>query len=288
MPTEMTAARGAITTEDGEVRDPHGPRLFTRLYRPETAVRGDVVVLHGYDDHSGRYAQATTDLAEAGYRVRTFDFRGHGRSGGLRGYCRRWEEYLDDLAAVMAARPDAELAPPFLVAQSHGALVAAHWAVRHPESVAGLALLSPYLRLVMPVPRLKLAMAGTLSRVAPALPLKSEIRVEMLTRDTDYQRETRADRLIRRVATPRWFCTSSAAQADLLRRAPEIMVPTLILHGSEDPIADPGAAREFHDRLGSPDKTLRFYDGMRHETLRETGREEVLAELIRWLDARRP
>jgi alpha-beta hydrolase superfamily lysophospholipase len=275
----------AAGIEDGEVRVPHGPRLYTRLYRPPGAVQGDVLLLHGYDDHSGRYVDAATNLAEAGYRVRTFDFRGHGRSGGLRGYCRRWEEYLDDLRAVMAACPSEESAPPCLVAQSHGALVAAHWALRHPDSVAGLALLSPYLRLVMPVPRLKLAMAGTLSRVAPALPLKSEIRVEMLTRDGDFQRETRADRLIRRVATPRWFCTSSAAQAELLRRAPEITVPTLILQGSEDPIADPMAAQELYDRLGSADKTLRFYDGMRHETLRETGRDEVMKELIAWLDA---
>jgi len=243
-----------------------------------------VLLLHGYDDHCGRYADACAALAEAGYRVRTFDFRGHGHSGGLRGYCRRWEEYLDDLGAVMAARPGEESAPPFLVAQSHGALVAAHWTLRHPESVAGLALLSPYLRLVMPVPRLKLAMAGTLSRVAPALPLKSEIRVEMLTRDAEHQRETRADRLIRRVATPRWFITSSAAQAELLRRAPEITVPTLIIQGSDDPIADPEAARELYERLGSADKTLRIYEGMRHETLRETGREEVLARLVGWLD----
>src|SRR5205085_10559256 len=124
----------------------------------------------------------------------------------------------------------------------------------------GLALCSPYLRLVMLVPRLKRAMAGTLSRIAPALPLKSELRVEMLSRDEQWQQDTRADRLIRRVATPRWFCTSSAAQEALLRRAPEITVPVLIVHGGEDPIADPLAAQELYDRLGSPDKAPRFYD----------------------------
>jgi alpha-beta hydrolase superfamily lysophospholipase len=274
-----------VVCQDGEARAPRGPRLFTRLYQPADTPRGEVLLLHGYDDHSGRYEEAATALAAAGYRVRSFDFRGHGRSGGLRGYCRRWEEYLDDLAAVLAARPAEESAAPLLIAQSHGALVAAHWALRHPASVAGLALLSPYLRLVMPVPRLKLAAAGTLNRVAPCLPLKSEIRVEMLTRDEERQRETRADRLIRRVATPRWFCTSTAAQAELFRRASEITVPTLIVHGADDPIADPSAARELHERLGSADKTLRVYDGMRHETLREIGKEKVLSDLIAWMDA---
>ena len=50
-----------------------------------------------------------------------------------------------------------------------------------------------------------------------------------------------------------------------------------------NPLADPKAARELCERLGSADKTLRFYEGMRHETLRETGREAVINELIAWL-----
>lgn len=209
-----------VTCEEGEIRLPGRPHLFTRRYRTAGDPRGSVVLLHGYDDHCGRYDETARALAEAGYAVRTFDFRGHGRSGGLRGYCRRWEEYLDDLDAVMKERAREENDPPVLLAQSHGALVAGHWALAQPAAAAGLALCSPYLRLVMPVPRLKLAMAGSLSRVAPSLPLKSEIRVEMLTRDLERQRETASDRLLRRVATPRWFITSSAAQEALLRRAP--------------------------------------------------------------------
>src|SRR5438477_12790779 len=124
----METIAASIACREGEVRVPRGPRLFTCQYRMAGTARGEVVLLHGYDDHCGRYAEACAALAGAGYLVRTFDFRGHGRSGGLRGYCRRWEEYLDDLAAVMALREDGDSSPPFLVAQSHGALVAAHWA----------------------------------------------------------------------------------------------------------------------------------------------------------------
>ena len=67
-----------------------------------------MVFLHGYDDHSGRYAATHERLAAAGYRVRTFDFRGHGRSEGARGFCREWREYLADLEAALATETGAQ------------------------------------------------------------------------------------------------------------------------------------------------------------------------------------
>jgi len=274
-----------LSCEETTLQAPGGPRLHAWHWRPAGTPRANIVFLHGYDDHSYRYAATQERLAEAGYRVRAFDFRGHGRSEGQRGYCREWQEYLTDLATALAGGAGDE-GRTFLVGQSHGALVAAHWGLARPETIAGLVLCSPYLRLVMPVPPLKLAMARTLNRLAPALRLGSEIRVEMLTRDPHLQQETRADRLISRVATPRWFCCSTAAQADLLARAPDLRLPTLTLHGGQDPIADPQAAAELHDRLGAADKTLLTYPDMRHETLRELGREQVWDDILAWLDAR--
>ena len=49
-----------------------------------------------------------------------------------------------------------------------------------------------------------------------------------------------------------------------------------MLVGGQDPVADPAAARELYDRLGSDDKTLLLYPRMLHEPLNETGREQVL------------
>ena len=36
---------------------------------------------------------------------------------------------------------------------------------------------------------------------------------------------------------------------------------------------------------GVADVTLRLYEGMRHEIFNEIGREQVLADLLAWLDA---
>lgn len=274
--------------DEGELRRPGHPRLYTRVYPPAGGeARADVLFLHGYDDHSGRYASTLAMLAGEGYRVVAFDARGHGRSEGRRGFCRVWEEYLEDVDAVLA-HAGRGARPLFLLGQSHGSLVAAHWALRHPGEAAGLVLCGSYLRLVMPVPRLKVAMARTLNVVAPSLRLGSEVRVEYLSSDPEWQRATREDRLLSRVATPRWFCTSTAAQADLLARTPDLHAPTLLLHGEADPIADPAAVRELFDRLGSDDKELHLYPGFLHEPLNERGREQVWADLRDWLGARLP
>jgi alpha-beta hydrolase superfamily lysophospholipase len=284
----MPATATKVICEETEVPGIGGPRLFVRVYHPAPGqpLRGSVLFLHGYDDHSGRYADTSAMLADAGYRVRTFDFRGHGKSAGKRGFCRKWTEYLDDLAAVRAADDSGDAGgKPFLVAQSHGCLVALHWALKNPGTVAGLVLCSPYLRLVMPVSRLKIAAAKALNRLAPAMRMKSEIRVDYLTRDPRLQQETLDDRTLSRVATPRWFCASTRAQAEILWRAGEIQHPTLILHGTADRIADLKAARELFETLASKDKTFKPYESMRHETLREVDREQVWSDIVSWLNA---
>src|SRR5262249_17174147 len=140
--------------------------------------------------------------------------------------------------------------------------------------------------LVMPVARVKVAAAKALNRVAPAMRMKSEIRVDYLTRDPDLQQETFADRILSRVATPRWFCASTRAQAEILQRAAEVPTPVLVLHGTADRIADLKAARELFERLGARDKTFKAYESMRHELLREVDREKVWSDIRDWLDER--
>ena len=104
---------------------PDGLRLHVRDWAPAGEPRATVVFLHGYDDHSGRYGETHERLAAAGFRVRSFDFRGHGQSGGARGFCREWREYLGDLESVLPG-PAAAPEPVFLMGQSHGALVGSH------------------------------------------------------------------------------------------------------------------------------------------------------------------
>ena len=67
-------------------------------------------------------------------------------------------------------------------------------------------------------------------------------------------------------------------------------LPLLIMVGSDDPVAGERSARallkDYIRRAHLVDATLIVYDGARHKLLNETNREEVRADLIRWLDER--
>jgi alpha-beta hydrolase superfamily lysophospholipase len=72
----------------------------------------------------------------------------------------------------------------------------------------------------------------------------------------------------------------------LMDRAGEIQMPVLMLLGGQDTVTDPAAARAFFERIGTEDKTLAIYPKMMHEPLNEIGRQQVLDDVLRWIEPR--
>lgn len=54
----------------------------------------------------------------------------------------------------------------------------------------------------------------------------------------------------------------------------------------DDRVVPPSGSRMVHDRAGSPDRTLRLYDGLYHELFNEPEQRVVIGDVIAWLDAR--
>jgi alpha-beta hydrolase superfamily lysophospholipase len=282
-PSEAEARR-----EDGFVHARGGARLWWQRYVPPEP-RGTVAVLHGGGDHSGRYAGVTRALVRAGFTVALLDFRGHGRSSGRRWHVSSFEEYVDDLDAFIARVREADGGgEPFVLAHSQGALIAIQWALASRRDVAGFVLSSPYLRLAMKPPMLKLLAAQVVGRVVPWLPISTGLRVVDLTSDVEMQRWTDADPLYGRATTPSWFNASLRAQGEALARAAEFTAPLLVLAAGGDRIADVAAARSFVQAAGSADKELRVYERMQHEIFNERDRERSIGDAVAWLTERAP
>ncbi|AQK99533.1 alpha/beta-Hydrolases superfamily protein, partial [Zea mays] len=49
----------------------------------------------------------------------------------------------------------------------------------------------------------------------------------------------------------------------------EVSLPFLVLHGTDDVVADPSGSRLLHERASSRDKTLKLYPGMWHVLMGE-------------------
>jgi alpha-beta hydrolase superfamily lysophospholipase len=69
---------------------------------------------------------------------------------------------------------------------------------------------------------------------------------------------------------------------------PDIKVPVLVQHGSADALVSPAASRLLADRLGSQSVTLHVYEGLAHEVFNEPERQQVLDDLVSWLEAQCP
>jgi acylglycerol lipase len=60
----------------------------------------------------------------------------------------------------------------------------------------------------------------------------------------------------------------------------------LILHGTGDKITLQRGSEFFHQTAGSTDKTLKLYEGHYHDLLADYGKQEVMADIKAWIDAR--
>jgi lysophospholipase len=278
-----------VGLDEGFLAARDGVPLHWRALRPERpeAVPAHVAIVHGYAEHLGRQMEVARALVAAGHVAHLVDVRGHGKSGGKRAHVARFKDYVDDLEIFLAHVTAAAAGKPlFLVAHSHGALIAACHLLEHPGAVRGAVFSSPYFRLKLPVSPVKLWAGRAMSHLLPGMAMSNELRAEQLTHDAAIQAATRADPLYQQIATPGWFVESSAAQARVLDRAGDFRTPLLVLAGGADPITDPAAGREFFEKAGSQDKAYRCFDGLLHEIFNETERAKVLEVVTAWIGAR--
>jgi alpha-beta hydrolase superfamily lysophospholipase len=69
---------------------------------------------------------------------------------------------------------------------------------------------------------------------------------------------------------------------------PLITLPVMILHGTDDHATKYQGSQLFFDTAGSKDKTLKLYEGHYHDLLNDFGKEEVMADILAWIEARLP
>ncbi len=275
-----------VRTEEGVFAAADGLRLFERRWLPDPEPHAALAIVHGYAEHSGRYAHVGEALAGRGYAVFAFDLRGHGRSEGPRAFVRSFGAYLADLRVfldrVSAAAPGR---PLVLLGHSMGGTVVALAAVAAPPPVEGVLLSGAGLTLAgAPLP-LQAAMLA-LGRLAPRLPLR-RLAAADVSRDPDVVRRYAEDPLVYR---GRMRAGLVAAMIRAVRRIDagmeDVTLPLLIMHGTADALTQPEGSRELYRRARSADKTLKLYEGLYHEILNEPERAQVVDDIAGWLDAR--
>ncbi|PWZ30781.1 Monoacylglycerol lipase [Zea mays] len=263
--------------------------LFCRLWAPAVdEMRGILVIIHGLNEHSGRYVHFAEQLTACGFGVYAMDWIGHGGSDGLHGYVPSLDYVIEDIEVlvdrILMENPGV---PCFLLGHSTGGAVVLK-ASLYPhirEKLEGIVLTSPALR-VKPAHPIVGAVAPIFSLVAPRFQFKgANKRGIPVSRDPAALLAKYSDPLVYtgpiRVRTGHEILRISS---HLLHRLEKVTVPFLVLHGTADRVTDPLASRELYGAAASAHKDLRLYDGFLHDLLFEPERDEVGAEIVAWMD----
>jgi len=266
-----------------------GLPIFYREWLPGAGEpRGIVYILHGLSEHSGRYRHLAQALAGSGFVCIGIDHRGHGKSGGLRGFMPAPQMAVADFGElhriVRLTRPDV---PAFAFCHSMGSLIGLGFVLRHPGQLQGLVTCGTPLHGEFARPAWLIALCLRAAPYLPKLRLSPPGAPSALSADADMLREWMADPLVDRGM---WRVGTTAALIslcrDICRDAPAIEVPLLIMHGTADRLVPATGSEFLADAVRSDDVTLKLYPGLRHELVNEVNRDEIIGDIRDWLAQR--
>ena len=267
--------------------------VITYYVWPVERPRAVIQLAHGVGEYAQRYAGLAAALNAAGYTVYADDHRGHGQTGldqwqGDRsklghlgpGGLRATVESVRQLTRI--ARDEHPDAPLVLLGHSWGSLMAQMIVNRHADEYDALVLTGTAYRMFGSMA------SGDLNKRHKHL---GTTGFEWLSRDIAVHAAAAADPLMVDAKVMTLFGVADSLR--LLGRPAKALprdLPLLIQIGSDDPLGGEKSVRKlaaaYERRSGLTDVTVHVYPEARHEVFNELNKDEVIADLTGWLDAR--
>src|SRR5437867_5447678 len=262
-------------------------KIFVRSWRPAGKPRGTMILIHGFNAHSGYMVWPAEQLAAAGFSVFALDLRGRGKSEGERFYVEKFSDYLEDVDKLVGiARAKNPGLPVYVLGHSAGGVIASSYVFEHQKDIAGLICESFAFDVGLPN-AVSLLLKG-ISHLTPHLHV-------FALKNADFSRDPQAvetmnhDALIGKESQPAETAAEMLKAADRLKEnMPKLSAPVLIIHGTADKATRPAGSQYFYDTAASTDKTLKLYQGHFHDLLNDVDKQVVMADIQGWLDARVP
>lgn len=295
-----------LTQSDGE-------EIFIRKWADKSSKpRAIIQIAHGMAEHSGRYDQFAKFLTGNRFLVYANDHRGHGETGvkmGVMGYFADqdgFERAVDDLHAITEKiRTDHPNIPVILLGHSMGSFLARRYIQRYPTSVDGVILsgTSAGKGLIGKIGRLLAKFE--VKRLGPkvASPLMDQLSFgqynkglpeseSWLSRDQQSVRDYESDPYCGFVSTAKFYDDLLYGLEKIHQQSEVVKVdqalPMLLFSGTADPVGDysKGIHRvvKQYQKHGIKSIDLKLYRDGRHEMLFETNREQVMNDLLDWIN----
>jgi alpha-beta hydrolase superfamily lysophospholipase len=279
-----------------------GTELFFRCFSPaEFAASGSktdglILAVHGFGEHSGRYADLAAEACSKNMVFACFDLRGHGKSGPRRGDVENLHALvLDVLFVVNHARSILGLAQQQdlffgLLGHSFGGLLVTYAASVMQHASPPVFLSSPCYRINQAVPQWKKFAAAALPRIAPRAPVPVDIVPENISENPENNAGYLADELNLFSISARFGSVFlGSMQEDMIQRAAQsVRADVTLVYAGGDKLVDPAKTRAIAPLFAKQQLRCVEIAGSGHEIFNELPRYrgKALSEFHRWIDAR--
>lgn len=311
----MENSTSTALTLDARDGQPINVQIWAPKVSSASQAKGVVQIAHGMGEHIARYAEVASSLNDAGYWVYGNNHRGHGPNSipasipGAMGPD-GWNQTLADMHSINRhiQQEHPEL-PNVLLGHSMGSMLTCQYLYRWGHDLDGVVLCGAP-GFAHPMQTLMLSAIATFERWRHGQNGASELLQKMLFADANtaydgpgasgYEWLSRdAEQVERYVQDPLCgFVLSAgslvdlargrreAAQLNNLRSIPK-QLPLYVISGTKDAVHNDQKNLDrmfnaFRSVGVNPDIVL--YPEARHELFNETNREQVLSELVAWLD----
>ena len=259
---------------------------------PVADAKAVVQLAHGLGEHARRYDHVAAALNRAGYAVYADDHRGHGVTGSnqrARGEIKQQGNLgKGGMAATIAQvyqltqliREENPATSIFLIGHSWGSMLAQRIIKDHASDYAGVVLSGSTLMLPGVVP------SAGFNKKWDKLP--DSTGKEWLSRDREVGIKFNADPLIfpETAIDVFGFLGVTKLLGVPSKKLPKHL-PVMLIAGSDDPLGGERGNKLLMNafrKAGVQDVTLIVYPDARHEVFNELNKEEVLADVVEWLN----
>ncbi|TLS47765.1 alpha/beta hydrolase [Streptomyces montanus] len=271
-----------------------GVQIHVHEWKPESPPRAVVQIAHGMGEHADRYAPLAAALTAEGYAVYANDHRGHGLSRHAEpGHLGDdgWNRLVSDMVTLSEAiREQHPGLPLVLLGHSLGSFASQQYVLGHSHLIDAVALAGTTAVDVMLAAQAQEAAEGgdPLHALNEAFQ-PSRTPFDWLSRDELAVDAYLADPMCGFSLDAQGMADITIASASLAQpKGIPADLPICVLVGDHDPLnADLSLSNLLVERYGEAgviDVTYLSYPEARHELFHETNKQEIVNDLLAWLN----
>ncbi|CAN8279380.1 unnamed protein product [Cochlearia groenlandica] len=288
-----------VNYEEDYVLNSRGIKLFTCSWKPDNQQEPKALIFlcHGYAMESSITMNSTAvRLAKAGFAVYGMDFEGHGKSGGLIGYIKNFDDLVHDVSShytSICEREENRGKTRFIMGESMGGAVVLLLARINPSFWDGAVLVAPMCKLAeetKPHPMV-ISFLTKLTKFIPTWKIVpgSDI-IDIAFKESHIRKQIRENEYCYK-GRPRLKTAHQLllVSFDLEKNLHQVTIPFIVLHGEEDIVTDKDVSKLLYEVSLSSDKTFKLYPKMWHGLLYGESPENleiVFGDIIKWLNER--